>query len=162
MFRKPDSKEPTAESLVGDYFEMEKERRELAKKEADEARPALLAEVDKRNAEARDAAKKSLPNVYVVTHPTGDFLCYGTHDVPLRFIESITVGDAGSPFHLSNAFSINMHSEHIRGGTASISITMHSGQRHSIDCTFADVDAVYHALKSAWKSGEPKREGGAE
>lgn len=153
-------------------------------KETEAQLETLRAEILQQDAQLRENAKTLLSDVALVDNPVGTFLSYaGQLDVPVRFIEDISIG--GSPGFDSN---YNDLSEIYMGGVfkhppyfkirpvsyipfnlcpsdvrlypprlpmgPDIIVTMHSGIQHRIKCTPYEVDEVLAVLKEKWKAAQ--------
>lgn len=101
--------------------------------------------------QAMEDARSYVPKVAVTDYPTGEFLCFDGREWPVRYIESIEADDVGS----APGMGLGYRSLFARKAQdASIKVTLHSGQSHSIRCNRFQLDALLDALRTAWKTGK--------
>lgn len=125
-----------------------------AEKRARETREKGIKEMEKYvNADHQEMvdARAYKPVITIADYPTGKFFCVDDREWPLRYVESIEVGDVGhEPYWRYISCSVHAPREASR---AAIMVTMHSGQSHRIECNRHQLDPLLDAMKTAWKSG---------
>ena len=147
MFKKEsnDEIENVYEKLRAEREEMEE--REL--KETKKRNDGDLAHAIELDAEEKIKAREFKPNVRMVDYAAGQFLCYGDFEAPRYFIESVEIGDRGHPPYIK--YRVPGYSE-VSIGRALINVTMASGQVHRIECSRHELDILFYAIATEWKT----------
>lgn len=127
--------------------DMRKDRAESSARE--EARwTALVASDEAQQA----AAKTTVPLVKLRSYRAGEYLCYGTVELPVAYIASIEITEPGSVpkkvFGHSFGYGAEFYAtEH----PACIAVKTTAGVVHQIKTSCWEVDALLDALLKAWR-----------
>ena len=135
----------------------EKEREEARKagakatKAQNEKAETELVEYKRQDRQEMEDARTYKPQVAIKDYPTGAFFCVDDREWPLRYVESIEVGDKGRPPETRYLMYSGRHA--YEADRASIKVTMHSGQEHYISCNRFQLDPLLDAMRTVWKEG---------
>ncbi len=142
------------EKQIGNTLAPDKDRdKELRQERA--AKDAKLAEYRVKDEESARAAREFRPNVRIVKYKAGEFLSFDKTEVPLRFIEGISIHSYGKEPHIhSSGFGLGRshYSYACEAEKASVELSMSSGRTVYISCSRHEIDILHDALLSAWKT----------
>jgi hypothetical protein len=154
----PDPPEPEKPVIV---HNREENKRRKATAEADFWFFNELDEID------RQAARSYVPDYKVERFPAGMFLLIADHEIPLRFVEDITVSNHGSEPDFGEVWRdswgtfrmVNViEDEPVRDWTAfparraTIKITMNSGREFYVSVNRHCAEMLLASLRETWKA----------